>query len=118
MIVIINSIGLLLIGEIIWWFWLSSPKAVRAENTIVVIHVKDGVYSPARIESPAQKAITLEFIRTDSSGCSEYVVFSDLDIHEKLPLNTPYQIQLPVLQAGVYRFNCQMKMYQGELVVK
>lgn len=118
MIIILNILGGILAAAIIWWFWLSKPKAVRVNKETVQITVKDGVYVPSRIEVDAKVPLTLEFMRKDTSGCSEYVIFSSLGIHEKLPLNKSHQIYLPVLEPGVYTFNCQMNMYHGELVVK
>ncbi|MEM9243865.1 MAG: cupredoxin domain-containing protein [Pseudomonadota bacterium] len=134
MIIIVNLIGLLLIVCIIWWFWLAKAKTVHANTDIIRVEVKDGVYSPARIEVPADHPITLEFMRKDNSPCSEYVQFDQLfdkaqgppfdkaqgplNINKQLPLNTPYLIKLGKLKPGNYTFTCQMKMYVGELVVK
>tara|TARA_R110000868_G_scaffold144960_1_gene364456 strand:+ start:32 stop:385 length:354 start_codon:yes stop_codon:yes gene_type:complete len=114
----INIIGLLLIGLIVWWFWLSSAKALRINDETIRVEVKDGVYSPAKIEVSANKPITIEFIRTDSASCSEIIVFESLGIHEKLPLNQAYPIKLGVLAPGTYSFTCQMNMYAGELIVR
>ncbi len=113
----INSIGILLIIFIVWWFWFSHQKSVRINNAVISIEVKDGVYIPARIEIPAHHDMTLEFLRKDTSSCAEYVVFDSLNIQAQLPLNKKYQIYLGKLNPGKYTFTCQMKMYRGELVV-
>jgi plastocyanin domain-containing protein len=112
-----NVIGLVLIGVIVWWFWLSKAKTIQANQNVIQIIVKDGVYTPARIQAKANKPITIEFLRQDQSACSEYVVFSNLDVHEQLPLNQPHSIHLGKLAPGTYPFACQMNMYAGELVV-
>ena len=117
MIVFGNLIGLVLIICIVWWFWLSKTKATYFDGKIIKIVIDDGVYMPARIEVGARQPITLEFLRKDSSACSEYVVFDKLDVHERLPLNRPYKIELGSLAAGSYYFSCQMNMYVGELIV-
>lgn len=117
MYIFINFIGILSIVFIIGWFWFSHQKSVRINNSIISIEVKDGVYIPARIEIPAHQDITLEFFRKDASSCAEYVVFDDLNIQAKLPLNAKHAIFLGKLKPGKYAFTCQMKMYQGELVV-
>lgn len=114
---IVNLAGILLIIFIVWWFWFSYKKAIQMNNEIISIEVKNGVYSPARIEVPADENITLEFLRKDASSCSEYVVFDTLNIHAQLPLNKKHKIVLGKLQPGKYTFTCQMQMYRGELIV-
>ena len=50
---IVNLAGIIAIVLIIWWFWLRQPKMLRARGAgPIEILVKDGVYSPARIEVP------------------------------------------------------------------
>jgi plastocyanin domain-containing protein len=117
MTLIVNFLGVVLIGLIIGWFWLSKPKAMHSDKSVIQVQVKDGVYLPARIEVSAKQPVTLEFIRQDASSCAEYVVFDELDIHQQLPLNKPYKVALGRLKPGKYSFACQMKMYLGELVV-
>lgn len=117
MFLIVNLAGILLIIYIIWWFWFSHKKAMRINNAIILIEVKNGVYLPSRIEVPANQNITLEFFRKDASPCSEYVVFDALNIHVQLPFNKKHKIVLGKLQPGKYAFTCQMQMYRGELIV-
>ncbi len=114
---IVNLTGILLIIFIVWWFWFSYKKAIRIYSAIIAIDVKNGVYVPSRIEVPANENVTLEFLRKDTSSCSEYVVFDALNIHVQLPLNKKHQIVLGKLQPGKYAFTCQMQMYRGELIV-
>ncbi len=65
--VIVNLGGLLLIGLIIGWFWWYRPKALRAMGIQAIeITVANGVYTPARIEVPTGKPVTLRFIRKDT----------------------------------------------------
>lgn len=113
-----NAAALTLIVFVIWWFWLSQPKSQKSSSNKVKIFVQDGVYQPARIELQADKPITLEFIRKDSSPCSEYVIFDSLNVNEKLGLTKPQVLSLGSLKKGEYHFGCQMKMYVGVLIVK
>ena len=92
MFIVVNLIGILLIIFIIGWFWFSHQKSVRINNTLISIEVKNGVYSPSRIEMSAHQEIILEFLRKDASSCSEYVVFDTLNIHAQLPLNKKHKI--------------------------
>lgn len=114
---LINLAGILLIGLIIWWFWLSRPALQKAASDTIEIVVENGVYTPARIEIPANRALTLRFLRRDASPCAEKVEFDTLGISEDLPLGASREVRLPPLPAGEVEFTCQMKMYRGMLVV-
>jgi plastocyanin domain-containing protein len=114
---IINIAGLLLIALIIWWFWLYKPKATQLANSDFVILVENGIYTPSRIKLPANRSISLEFLRKDESPCAEMLLVPDLHISEVLPLNKAKKIVLPAMTAGKYNFHCQMQMYRGQLIV-
>lgn len=113
-----NAVALALIFFVVWWFWLSKSKSQKSTSNKVKILVQDGVYQPARIELQANKPIMLEFVRKDSSPCSEYVIFDSIEVSEKLALGKSQAINLGSLTPGEYSFGCQMKMYTGLLIVK
>ena len=75
------------------------------------------MYTPARIEVPAGRPVTLRFLRKDPSPCAEQVLFDDLRISRELPLNKKLDITLTPTSPGEYEFTCQMRMYRGTLVV-
>ena len=114
----INSIGLCLIGLIIYWFWLAKPKITKSSGRKIDITVDNGVYSPARIEIVVGQPVTLNFLRKDPSPCAEKVVFSSLNISEDLPINKEKRIELTIEQPGEYEFTCQMQMYRGSITAK
>lgn len=116
--IIINLAGLTLIGFIVWWFWLSKPKARQANSDTIDILVENGTYSPSRIEIPVGQKTTLRFLRKDVSHCAEKVIFDRLNISTDLPLNKPIDIDITLPAAGEYSFSCQMKMYTGSLIAK
>ena len=116
--ILINSLGVLLIALIIYWFWFAKPKSLIAEKNSVDIIVNDGVYTPAHIEIEVGKPVMLKFLRKDPSPCAEKVIFSALNISEELPINKKKAIQLKIEQPGEYEFTCQMQMYRGTLIVK
>jgi plastocyanin domain-containing protein len=118
MTLIVNLVGLALIGLIVWWFWLSTPKAQRATTDVIDVLVEGGVYTPARIQVPAGKAVKLRFLRKDPSPCAEKVLFDELGIAADLPVGTPIELIVTPKTAGEYAFTCQMQMYRGTLVVK
>lgn len=115
---IVNLVGLVLIGLIVWWFWLYKPNdAARGDPELVVV-VANGIYEPARIKLAANRATQLHFLRKDASPCAEMLLLPDLELSENLPLNKPKSVNLPPLAAGEYAFHCQMQMYRGVLVVE
>jgi len=118
MIFIFNLIAIILIVLIILWFWVIKPRAKEVTENKITLQVKDGTYSPSEIKAKANQAIELTFIRRDVTPCAEHVVFKDLDIHEKLPLNQKHVIKLPPLKPGRYQFSCPMNMYRGELIIE
>ena len=116
---IVNLLGIILIGVIIYWFWLSTPRKVTASNMQPIeIHVKDGVYTPAHIEARKGETIRLRFIREDPSPCAAKVIFSSLNKSLELPVNGSAEIELHLQQAGEIDFTCEMQMYRGKLSVK
>src|SRR3989344_5226401 len=116
---LINLSGLTLIGLIVWWFWLYRPAAQRAAGGRAIdILVADGVYTPARIEVPAGRPVTLRFTRKDPSACAEKVVFGDLGLSRDLPLDKPQELTFTPKNPGEFEFTCAMGMYRGRLVVR
>lgn len=116
---LVNAGGVVLIGMIIWWFWISKPRLAKADTRKPIeIIVDSGVYTPARIEVPAGKPVTLRFIRRDPSPCAEKVVFDDFDVSGDLPVGQPYDISFTPDKPGEHVFTCQMRMYRGSLVVR
>jgi plastocyanin domain-containing protein len=116
---IVNLSGVILIGLIVYWFWLATPRKVTASNAgLIEIHVKNGVYTPAYIEVKKGETIRLRFVREDPSPCAEKVIFNSLNKSLELPLNGSAEIELHLQQAGEIDFTCEMQMYRGKLVVK
>ena len=115
---IINLIGILLIGLIVWWFWLYKPTEVSAKEGALTVKVEDGTYQPSRIKLPADQTTIIQFLRKDASPCAGVVLFSDFDISEELPLDQYKSIALPAMKPGEYAFNCQMQMYRGTVIVE
>ena len=114
---IVNLIGLSLIGLIVWWFWIKKPQSSKVTSDVVEIIVENGVYTPSRIEVKLGQAVKLSFLRKDPSPCAEKVVFDELNLSFDLPMNKPILVNLKPEQAGEYAFTCQMKMYVGSLSV-
>jgi plastocyanin domain-containing protein len=60
---------------------------------------------------------TVTFVRTTDQTCATEVVFPDLKIEQKLPLNQVVSIEVPTDIARTLTFQCGMAMYKGALVV-
>lgn len=114
---IVNLVGVVLIAFIVWWFWIKKTAPLKATADEIEITVDNGVYSPARIEVKKGKTIKLTFLRKDPSPCAEKVLFDELGVSLDLPVNKKVSLTLKPEQAGEYSFTCQMKMYQGTLIV-
>ncbi|MBA6327444.1 cupredoxin domain-containing protein [Colwellia sp. MB02u-6] len=119
---IINLVGLGLIVLIIWWFWLYKAPSTQVSDeqykSEIRVVIEDGIYQPAHISLLEDKPLVITFIRKDASPCAATVLFPDLEVSADLPLNKAFAVQLPAMKKGEYAFHCQMKMYNGTIVVK
>lgn len=84
----------------------------------IPIRVTAAGYSPARIEVPEGKPLTLAFQRTNEPNCGTKVVFAALGLTRDLPLGATTIVRLPPQRAGELRFACGMGMNRGSLIVR
>lgn len=116
--ILLNSIGVLLIAAIIWWFWLSGrSKPVVHVKDRIDIKVGGGVYSPDAIQVKRNNPITLRFLRKEENPCAATVVFADFNASLDLPLDEWAELKITPEKAGEFEFTCQMGMYRGKLIV-
>jgi len=115
--ILVNLCGLVLMAAVAWWFWLWQPRRRGLQSGAIDIDVADGVYEPDVIEARRGVPLTLRFHRRDPSPCAEQVIFQGLDVSASLPVGKTRIIQFTPEQSGVFRFTCQMQMYQGKLRV-
>lgn len=118
--VTVDLIGLLLIALIAWYFWFSHPKGVQVAEfggiQEVTIKVKGG-YNPDVIMVKRGKPVRLNFIRQESSLCSEMVIFDKLGQSARLPEGETIAIEFIPEQKGEIPFQCQMGMLKGKVIV-
>ena len=114
---IINLLGFVLIGLILWWFLFAKPKATRIKGDTIDIKVHDGVYNPSLIKAKKGQTLHLRFLRQDKSPCSAVVIFKQLNLSAELPIGKIHEITLQLKEPGEYDFTCQMGMYRGKLIV-
>ncbi len=60
---------------------------------------------------------TVSFVRTTDDTCATEVVFPDLKIEQKLPLNQVVKVDLPTDKPQTLTFQCGMGMYKGAVLV-
>jgi plastocyanin domain-containing protein len=60
---------------------------------------------------------SVTFVRTTDKTCATEVVFPDLNIEKKLPLNQVVSVDVPTDSAKTLTFQCGMAMYKGAVVV-
>ena len=116
--IIVNILGITLIGLIIWWFWLYRPAETALAGDALVIRVENGAYQPSHIRIRANTPSSLHFLRKDASPCAEMVLIPDIELSASLPLDKTKTLALPPLAPGEYDFHCQMQMYRGVLKVE
>ncbi len=120
--IIINVVGLAIIGWIVWYFWLWKRESFTAQTSAagmqeVDVTVKGG-YQPAAIIVKAGEPVRLNFTRREASTCGEEVVLSSFGKRAHLPENQTVAIEVTPEKPGEYEFTCGMNMYRGKLIVQ
>lgn len=118
----VNLAGLVAIGLIVWYFWLSKPAGTAAGLTAdgvqeAFIVVKGG-YTPDVVRVAAGRPVRLVFNRQESDPCSGRVVMDDFGMSVELPEGANVPLEFTAAEAGDYEFACQMGMLRGKVVVK
>jgi plastocyanin domain-containing protein len=119
--IIVNLVGLGLIGWIVWYFWLYRKEGVAVAEVggfqQVDITVKGG-YDPDVIVVKKDKPVRLNFNRQESALCSEMVLFDKIGKSAMLPEGQTVTIEFTPKESGEIPFQCQMGMLRGRLVVQ
>ena len=119
-ILFVNLAGIVLIGLIIWYFWLSSSSGtsagVTAEGVQETKIIVEGGYSPDTIHVRSGRPVRLIFDRREADPCSERVVFDALGLSADLPTGTDVPVEFTPAEPGEYEFACQMGMLRGKVI--
>jgi plastocyanin domain-containing protein len=119
-------IGIILILTVIGlyalWLWFTkNQQAVGAEEKggvqVFNIIVK-GVYTPSVIKAKVGVLVQINFLRQESTNCSQFVNFPDFKIRRELPEGKTVSIEFTPDRPGEFLFTCDMSMYQGKLIVE
>ena len=120
-VLVVNALGLVLIATIIWYFWLSRQRGVRAlvragvQSALIVVK---GGYTPDTVVVEAGRPVRLIFRREESAACSERVVLPAFDQSALLPRGEEVGVEFTPRDRGEYPFSCQMGMLRGRIIVK
>jgi len=120
--IVVDVVGLALIGFLVWFFWLVKAKGVKAALTSggyqeQMVLVKGG-YTPDVIVVERGKPVRLNFVRQESASCSEMVLLPAFGKSAHLPEGHTVPIEFLPAEPGEYEFACQMGMFRGKLVVE
>ena len=113
----------LLIGFIVWWFFgkrdSKETEATMSKSNKQEVEVTvNGGYTPSVVVFKQGVPASLVFDRKDPSGCFNEVIFPDFGIHEELPVNEKFTIDINTSQAGEFNYACGMNMFHGKVVIK
>lgn len=113
------------VAAIIWvnWYFLVAGRgggmAAAVHGGVQEIEVQvEGGYSPSTIRVRKGTPVRIVFDRTESSSCSEEVVFPDFGVRRYLPAHEQTTVELEPEEAGEYEFTCGMGMLRGRLIVE
>ena len=120
--IVVDLVGLSLIGFIVWFFWLVKTKGVKAALTSggyqeQMVLVKGG-YTPDVIVVERGKPVRLNFVRQESASCTEMVLLPAFGKSAKLPEGKTVPVEFLPKEPGEYEFACQMGMIRGKIVVE
>ena len=120
--IVVDVVGLALIGFIVWFFWLVKAKGVRAATTSAgyqeqMVLVKGG-YTPDVIVVERGKPVRLNFVRQESASCSEMVLLPAFNKSATLPEGQTVAVEFLPTEPGEYEFACQMGMFRGKIIVE
>ena len=120
--IIVLAGGALLVGFVVWFFFLSERERGRAESDAagvqrIKVTVKGG-YTPDVIVLRKGVPAELAFYRDEVSSCSEEVVLPDFGLSRRLPAFQTTTVRLTPERAGEFDITCGMSMLHGKLVVE
>jgi plastocyanin domain-containing protein len=99
---------------------LSGCKRSDASTPAADVTASEHGFSPPSLKltqgGPGSHA-AVTFVRVTDKTCATEVVFPDLNIERKLPLNQVVSVDVPTDTARTLTFQCGMAMYKGALVV-
>lgn len=120
---IIIVVGAVIVTSFILWWFFGKRKTTEMEANMadhsqeVTVTVKGG-YTPNTVVLKQGVPAKIVFDRKDPSSCFSEVVFPDFGIHETLPVDESYPIEIDTSKPGEYQYACGMNMFHGKVVIK
>lgn len=117
--VVVGSV--LTIVFILWFFFgprTAAAATVDATGVQEIEVVVQGGYTPDRIEVVQGRPVRLNFLRKESTACTEQVILGDFGIAKELPRDRTVPIEFTPEKPGEFVFHCGMNMVRGKIVVK
>ena len=75
-------------------------------------------FQPNSVTVKQGEPTTLVFTRTTDETCATEVVFPEIKLEKKLPLNQQVAVEVPVDQARTLGFQCGMAMFKSKVVIQ
>jgi plastocyanin domain-containing protein len=100
--------------------WATGCGKSSAATPLADVTASEHGFSPSSLKLPSGgpgSHTPVSFVRTTDQTCATEVVFPDLKIEKKLPLNQVVSVDLPTDTAKTLTFQCGMGMYKGAVVV-
>jgi plastocyanin domain-containing protein len=94
------------------------PAKIEVKGRRVDVTASAAGFAPKEVTVKQGEPTTLVFTRTTDETCATEVVFPDLKLEKKLPLNQPVAVEVPVDTARTLAFQCGMGMYKSKLVIQ
>ena len=120
---IVVAIASLLVGGIAgWWLWRrrwggKQARLVGASMQEIDVSVNGG-YNPNVVVVRKGIPVRFNFTRSEDDPCSEWVIFSDLEVKRRLPAFKTTSVVFTPDKEGEFLFTCALGMYRGKLIVK
>lgn len=119
--IVVTVGGALLIALVLWFFFgprtTTAAHANREGVQEIEVLVRGG-YQPDRIEVRQGQPVRLNFLRQESTPCTEQVILGDFGIARELPQGRRVSVEFTPQQPGEFTFHCGMNMVRGQIVVR
>ncbi len=92
----------------------------KSSGPLADVTASERGFQPSTLQLPAGgpgSHTTVSFLRTSDDTCATDVVFPDLKIEQKLPLDQVVRVEVPTDSAKTLAFQCGMGMFKGKVVV-
>ena len=120
--IIVLAGGVLLIGFVLWFFFMSEGERAEAEVGEAGVQrfsitVKGG-YSPEVLVVKKGVPVELNFYRDEASSCTDQVIFRDFRISRMLPAFETTRLTFTPDKEGEFTFTCGMNMLLAKLIAQ